>query len=100
MLLRTASCESLSGGRGMAKRSGRGRGTGTTTTRAVSSSSAPRVPHVSVLDMWRMCDAVAFDVDSTVCEDEGIDELGAYVGAGERVEAITKKGDGGRDAFR
>ena len=91
MLLRTASCESLSGGRGMAKRSGRGRGTGTTTTRAVSSSSAPRAPHVSVLDMWRTCDAVAFDVDSTVCEDEGIDELGAYVGAGERVEAITKK---------
>lgn len=47
--------------------------------------------YVLVLDMWCMCDVVVFDVDSMVCEDEGIDEFGAYVGAGERVEVIIKK---------
>ena len=34
---------------------------------------------------------MCFDVDSTVCVDEGIDELAAYLGAGEAVAAWTAK---------
>ena len=32
-------------------------------------------------------DAFCFDVDSTVCTDEGIDELAAFCGAGEAVRS-------------
>ncbi|KAG6551880.1 hypothetical protein Mapa_006495 [Marchantia paleacea] len=42
-----------------------------------------------VLELWRSAEAVCFDVDSTVCEDEGIDELAAFCGAGEAVAAWT-----------
>lgn len=30
--------------------------------------------------IWRSADAVCFDVDSTVCTDEAIDELAKFVG--------------------
>lgn len=30
--------------------------------------------------LWRTADAVCFDVDSTVCRDEAIDELAAFAG--------------------
>lgn len=58
--------------------------------RAVSSANGA-FPTETVLEIWRTADAVAFDVDSTVCIDEGIDELGEYVGAGEKVARITKE---------
>ena len=58
-------------------------------TSAASVAPAPVTPEV--LEFWRGCDAVAFDVDSTVCEDEGIDELGAYCGKAAEVAAITRK---------
>ncbi|EFJ47972.1 hypothetical protein VOLCADRAFT_60933 [Volvox carteri f. nagariensis] len=35
--------------------------------------------------------AVCFDVDSTFCEDESIDELAAYLGVGEQVAALTAR---------
>jgi hypothetical protein len=35
-----------------------------------------------VIEMIQKADAVAFDVDSTVCTDEGIDELAAFLGKG------------------
>ena len=35
--------------------------------------------------IWRNADAVCFDVDSTVCIDEGIDELADFLGVGEKV---------------
>lgn len=55
-------------------------------------------PNAEVLKMWRETEAVAFDVDSTVCIDEGIDELGAFLGAGKRVEEITRRAmEGGMD---
>lgn len=38
-----------------------------------------------VKEIWKKCDAVCFDVDSTVCRGEGIDELAAYCGVGDRV---------------
>lgn len=33
-----------------------------------------------VKKIWRSADAVCFDVDSTVCTDEAIDELAKFVG--------------------
>jgi len=42
---------------------------------------------------------VCFDVDSTVCEDEGIDELAAFCGAGEAVAAWTARAMGGAVPF-
>ena len=50
--------------------------------------------------VWRECDAVCFDVDSTVCRDEGIDELAAYLGKAEEVAAWTKKAMDGGVSFR
>ena len=43
---------------------------------------------------------VAFDVDSTVSTEEGIDELAAALGAGEAVAAWTKKAMGGDVTFQ
>lgn len=40
---------------------------------------------------WKNAQAVCFDVDSTVCEDEGIDELADYCGAGEAVAEWTAR---------
>lgn len=39
--------------------------------------------------VWRSADCVCFDVDSTVCTDEAIDELAAYLGVGEQVANLT-----------
>lgn len=41
--------------------------------------------------MWRKADAVCFDVDSTVCLDEGIDELAEFCGAGNAVAEWTAR---------
>ncbi|ELU16863.1 hypothetical protein CAPTEDRAFT_159753 [Capitella teleta] len=43
-----------------------------------------------VMNIWKSCDCVCFDVDSTVCQDEGIDELAFYMGKGEEVANLTK----------
>ncbi len=42
---------------------------------------------------------VCFDVDSTVCVDEGIDELAAFLGAGDAVAALTASAMGGSVPF-
>lgn len=44
-----------------------------------------------VKDLWRSVGAVCFDVDSTVCEEEGIDVLAEHCGAGAAVKAWTDK---------
>ncbi|KAL6494311.1 hypothetical protein OROGR_031111 [Orobanche gracilis] len=49
------------------------------------------LPSKEVLDEWRNADAVCFDVDSTVCLDEGIDELAEFCGAGEAVAQWTAR---------
>lgn len=49
------------------------------------------VKFVEVLDVWRHADAVCFDVDSTVCIDEGIDELADFCGAGKAVAEWTAR---------
>lgn len=46
---------------------------------------------IEVLEIWRNADAVCFDVDSTVCLDEGIDELADFCGAGKAVAEWTAK---------
>ncbi|KAI3991047.1 hypothetical protein MKX01_017207 [Papaver californicum] len=44
-----------------------------------------------VLEIWRNADAVCFDVDSTVCLDEGIDEIAEFCGAGKAVAEWTAR---------
>ena len=43
---------------------------------------------------------MCFDVDSTVCTDEGIDELAAFLGKGDEVAEMTNKAMGGNVSFR
>lgn len=54
-------------------------------------TKSTKYPEPDVLEVWKKADAVCFDVDSTVCEDEGIDELAAFCGAGEAVAAWTAR---------
>ena len=42
--------------------------------------------------LWAAADCVCFDVDSTVCQDEGLDELAEFSGVGDKVKQWTKKG--------
>lgn len=44
-----------------------------------------------MLKIWRSAGAVCFDVDSTVCLDEGIDELADFCGAGKAVAEWTTR---------
>jgi phosphoserine phosphatase len=48
---------------------------------------------VEVLELWKNANAVCFDVDSTVCLDEGIDELAEFCGAGKAVAEWTSRFD-------
>ncbi|MBA0757328.1 hypothetical protein Gotri_020434 [Gossypium trilobum] len=58
-----------------------------------------RQPSKEVLELWRSADAVCFDVDSTVCVDEGIDELAEFCGAGKAVAEWTARAMGGSVPF-
>ncbi|KAL9303238.1 hypothetical protein ACSQ67_020501 [Phaseolus vulgaris] len=57
------------------------------------------LPSKEVLELWRKGDAVCFDVDSTVCLDEGIDELAEFCGAGKAVAEWTARAMGGSVPF-
>jgi len=50
--------------------------------------------------IWRSAQAVCFDVDSTVIQHEGIDELAKYCGKGAAVQQLTKEAMGGTMDFR
>lgn len=39
-------------------------------------------------NLWRTTDCVCFDVDSTVCIGEAIDDLADFVGAREQVQEL------------
>ena len=41
-----------------------------------------------VRDVWRRADCVCFDVDSTVCTDEGVDELATFLNVGKEVAEL------------
>ncbi|XP_038878378.1 phosphoserine phosphatase, chloroplastic [Benincasa hispida] len=56
-------------------------------------------PSKEVLELWRGANAVCFDVDSTVCVDEGIDELADFCGSGEAVAEWTARAMGGSVPF-
>ncbi|TVU03422.1 hypothetical protein EJB05_51048, partial [Eragrostis curvula] len=56
-----------------------------------SAGLANRQPSKDVIETWRKANAVCFDVDSTVCLDEGIDELADFCGAGQAVAEWTAK---------
>ncbi|KAF8005735.1 hypothetical protein BT93_K0118 [Corymbia citriodora subsp. variegata] len=63
------------------------------------SHSDNTLPSKEVLDLWRNANAVCFDVDSTVCVDEGIDELAEFCGAGKAVAEWTARAMGGSVPF-
>ncbi|XP_046840908.1 phosphoserine phosphatase-like [Xenia sp. Carnegie-2017] len=50
--------------------------------------------------IWRSVDCVCFDVDSTVVQEEGIDELADFCGVGEAVKQWTLQAMGGNIRFR
>ena len=50
--------------------------------------------------LWINTDCVCFDVDSTVCIEEAIDELAKFQHVGTLVEAITRNAMGGNMSFR
>jgi phosphoserine phosphatase len=50
--------------------------------------------------LWLTTDCVCFDVDSTVCIEEAIDELAKFQQVGALVEAITRNAMGGNMSFR
>lgn len=56
-------------------------------------------PSKEVLETWRNTDAVCFDVDSTVCLHEGIDELADFCGAGKAVSEWTNRAMSGSVPF-
>lgn len=41
-----------------------------------------------VIEILRLADAVCFDVDSTVCMSEGIDDLAEFCGKGHQVSEM------------
>jgi len=61
-------------------------------------SIPPASPDIHAL--WRNAQAVCFDIDSTVCLDEGIDMLAAHAGVGDQVAAMTSAAMGGTVLFQ
>ena len=53
-----------------------------------------------IKNVWRHADAVCFDVDSTICQDEAIDELANFLGVAKEVERITQQAMNGLLTFR
>ena len=53
-----------------------------------------------IRQLWINTDCVCFDVDSTVCTEEAIDELAKFQQVGTLVEAITRNAMGGTMSFR
>lgn len=48
--------------------------------RVYSSNTMANQQELAIRTLWRSVDAVCFDVDSTVCRDEAIDELAKFAG--------------------
>lgn len=63
----------------------------------MSTSVGLRVAHAQTA--LRTAQAVCFDVDSTVVTSEGIDDLAAYLGCGDKVAALTAQAMGGSMPF-
>lgn len=63
-------------------------------------SSQTSTEQERVRQLWLNADCVCFDVDSTVCVEEAIDELAKFQQVGPLVEAITRNAMGGNMSFR
>eukprot|EP01026_Neomeris_dumetosa_P041227 TRINITY_DN34142_c0_g1_i1.p3 TRINITY_DN34142_c0_g1~~TRINITY_DN34142_c0_g1_i1.p3 ORF type:complete len:123 (-),score=19.17 TRINITY_DN34142_c0_g1_i1:10-378(-) len=57
-------------------------------------------PSEDVLKIWKSAKAVCFDVDSSLCTDESIDEIAAFLGVGDVVKELTAKAMGGSVKFQ
>lgn len=68
-------------------------------SKSASSLFCNTQPSKEVLEIWRNANAVCFDVDSTVCLHEGIDELADFCGAGKAVSEWTNKAMSGSVPF-
>lgn len=55
---------------------------------------------LSIVNIWRTADCVCFDVDSTVCRNEAIDDLANFLGLGPKVEKLTLEAMSGHMTFR
>ena len=73
-------------------------------TKGVSASASAGESSSKNIDpirqLWLTADCVCFDVDSTVCVEEAIDELAKFQQVGPLVEAITRNAMGGTMCFR
>lgn len=65
----------------------------------LSTSSTIMSSNTAVQRIWRQSDAVCFDVDSTVIQEEGMDELAKFCNKGEEVANLTKKAMSGKMTF-
>ena len=63
------------------------------------STSTSATAKAKVSQLLRKATAVCFDVDSTVCVNEGLDDLADFCGAGEAVAALTNQAMGGSVPF-
>lgn len=50
--------------------------------------STPSIRELRARTVFRSADAVCFDVDSTVCKDEAIDELARFAGKEKEVSEL------------
>jgi phosphoserine phosphatase len=74
-------------------------------TKGLAASASPEPsettnPSDPIRELWLNTDCVCFDVDSTVCTEEAIDELAKFQQVGTLVEAITRNAMGGTMSFR
>jgi phosphoserine phosphatase len=61
---------------------------------------SPRYTVEETQEILKSCDAVCFDVDSTVVQDEGINVLADFCGVGEEVSAYTTRAMNGHVLFQ
>ncbi|KAL4097236.1 hypothetical protein QTP88_022042 [Uroleucon formosanum] len=54
----------------------------------------------TIKDLWRQADAVCFDVDSTVIQEEAIDEVAKFCNKGSEVQKLTNSAMSGKMDFR
>jgi len=72
-------------------------------TKGLTASTTTNIPSNKqdlIRQLWLTADCVCFDVDSTVCVEEAIDELAKFQQVGALVEAITRNAMGGNMSFR
>lgn len=71
------------------------------TTSITGSKTADRTKRVvEAKEIIRTADIVCFDVDSTVIQEEGIDELAEFCGKGQEVANLTREAMGGSMTFQ